>query len=109
MIGLGWLGGSVVSSLFSAFFIWRWVPPLVLLLVKGNQSPYLKKQAKEILNFQITMMLIWIGTLVLMVVLIGFLLVPLVLMLDLVSMAIAAARTASGQPFRYPICFRFVR
>jgi uncharacterized Tic20 family protein len=85
-----------------------WVGPLILYLVKKDESPYVRQQAAEALNFQITVFIAWFVCLLLALVLIGFLLMFVVAIVYLIMSIMGAVAAYQGQNYRYPICFRFV-
>lgn len=75
----------------------------------GNDKPFVQDQAKEVLNFQITVTLAIIASSVLMIVLIGFLLLPCVGIAALVLAIIGAMKANSGETYRYPFILRLVK
>ncbi|MER7205631.1 DUF4870 domain-containing protein [Streptosporangium sp. NPDC000239] len=84
------------------------VGPLVLYLAKRDEAPYVRAQAAEALNFQLTLMIAYLVSWVLAFVLIGFLLMPLVWIGSLILMIIAAVAANRGESYRYPLNIRFV-
>ena len=52
--------------------------PLIVMLIKGNESPYVRRQAVESLNFQLSILIYAIVSVVLIIVLVGFILLPIV-------------------------------
>lgn len=84
------------------------VAPLVVWLVFKDRSAYVNRQAKEALNFQISVLIYLMVSFVLMIVLIGFLLMFAVGIAALVFMVIAAVKTANFEDYRYPLTIRFV-
>ncbi|MFC4059449.1 DUF4870 domain-containing protein [Planomonospora corallina] len=82
--------------------------PLVIYLVKKDQSPYVRDQAGEALNFQLTLLIAYVVAWVLAFALIGFLLLPLIWIGSLVFMVIAAVAANRGENHRYPMTIRFV-
>ena len=85
------------------------IGPLIIWQIKKNEMPFVDDQGKEALNFQITMAIAVLVCIVLMVVLIGFLLIWIVGLLDLIFIIIAALAANSGQAYRYPITLRLVK
>lgn len=83
--------------------------PLAVWLWKRNDYPFVDEQGKEALNFQISMTIYFLVSLVLVVVLVGFLLLALVALAELVLVVIASARAANGEPYRYPLTIRLIR
>jgi uncharacterized protein len=93
------LGGTVF------FFI----PALIVWLLKKDDSAYIADQAKEALNFQITIAIaMFISTYVLSWILIGLALIPIIWLTNIVFCIIAAISTSKGETYRYPICLRLI-
>jgi uncharacterized Tic20 family protein len=82
--------------------------PLVILLTKGKESAYVKHQATESLNFQITLAIGYFVSFILMFVLIGFLTIFAVLIIHYVYGIIATIKANQGIAYRYPINIRLV-
>ena len=92
------LGGTVFS----------FVPGLLVWLLKKDDSAYLADQAKEALNLQITMLIAQFIAWILVWVLIGFILIPLIWLLNVVFCIIAAISSSKGETYRYPFCLRLI-
>ena len=92
------LGGTVFS----------FVPGLLVWILKKDDSAYLADQAKEALNFQITILIASFAAAILMWLLIGFILLPIVWLLNVVFCIIAAISTSKGETYRYPLCLRLI-
>ncbi|KAB8190487.1 DUF4870 domain-containing protein [Lysobacter maris] len=86
------------------------VMPLVVWLINKDNSAkaYLNEQAKEALNFQITIMIAFVVSFILTFVIIGALLMPLVGLANLILCIVAAVKTANGENFRYPFTLRLI-
>ncbi len=82
--------------------------PLIIWLIKKDQSPYVDHHGKEALNFQISMFVYWLCALLAMIVLIGFLLIPVLLVLQVLFPIIAAVAANRGEYYRYPMTIRFI-
>ncbi len=87
-------------------FVASFLAPLVIYLVKKDESAFVSAHAKESLNFQITIALIII---VLCITIIGILLVWFVGVLALVLVIIATIRASEGKLYRYPVNIRFIK
>lgn len=85
------------------------IGPLIIYLIKKDDSEFVTEHAKESLNFQITMALAYVVSIILMVVLIGILLVALVSIVTLVLVIVATIKASEGKRYRYPICIRFIK
>ena len=83
--------------------------PLVIWLIKKDMYPFVDDQGKESLNFQISMTIYAIVSGILMFVLIGFLLLPAVIIIDIVLVIIALIQANQGVAYRYPLTIRFFK
>jgi uncharacterized Tic20 family protein len=84
------------------------IPALVIYLVKKDESRWVREQAAEALNFQLTVLLAYCVAYLLIFVLIGFVLLPLIGILHLVFCIIAGIKTNDGIAYRYPFALRVV-
>jgi len=93
---------GLVSSIIGA---------LVFYIVTKNDTdkPFVLEQAKEVLNFQITLILAYFACGVLMVVLIGFLLFPVVIIAAFIFMIVGTIKASNGESYRYPFVLRLVK
>lgn len=85
--------------------------PLIIYLIKKDTSPYVEAQAKEALNFQITLLLISIPCFFLVAISCGTLL-PLIVVpmaLQVIFGIIAALAVRDGSHYRYPFNFRLLQ
>ncbi len=83
--------------------------PLVLWLIKKDQNPLLDAHGKAALNFQISWLIYAIISGILIVVLIGIVLLPLVLLINLVLTIVGAVKASNGELYRYPLTIRFLQ
>lgn len=84
-------------------------PPLIIYLVKKDESAYVAAHAKESLNFQITVMLAVIASIVLMILLIGFLLLWAVGIASMILVIIATIKASENKLYRYPFTIRLIK
>jgi len=113
-----WATAAHWSALVAAFVALAFLGPLVVLLVKGSSSPWVRRHAVESLNFQLSMLIYgFVGTIVAIVGAvvtfgIGLLvIIPLALVFAafwLVLTIIGAVRTGNGEDYRYPLTIRMV-
>lgn len=85
------------------------VGPLIVWLVKKDESAFVDAEGKESLNFQISMLIYYIVAGLLSLVLIGLILIPILAVYQLVIAIIAAVKAKDGQHFRYPLTIRFIK
>lgn len=84
------------------------IVPLVIYLSKKDESEVIADQARESLNFQITITLMLIVALVLTFLLIGIFLIPVVILLQLIFIILAALVVDKNKLYRYPFSIRLV-
>jgi len=92
------IGGTVFS----------FVPALIVWILKKDENQYIEDQAKEALNFQITMVLAYMLAGVLSWIVIGLIFFPVIWVLNIVFCIIAAISTSKGETYRYPFCLRLI-
>ncbi|MCZ6614565.1 MAG: DUF4870 domain-containing protein [Chloroflexi bacterium] len=98
-------------STFSGWFIplGNILGPLIIWLMKREESPFIDAHGKEALNWQISATIYFIVSFALAFVLIGFVLLPALLVFDIIIVIIATVRANSGQAYRYPLTIRFIK
>jgi uncharacterized Tic20 family protein len=86
------------------------IVPLIVWLVHKDRADksYLVTEAKEALNFQITVLIGYVICWVLAFVIIGAFLTPLLWLFNLVFCIIAAIRVSSDGRYRYPFTLRLI-
>jgi uncharacterized protein len=84
------------------------VPSLIVYLAVTN-NPWLKEQARNALNFQLTMLIAWIVVGLLHWVLIGFLLVWPLELANVIVCIVAAIKANNGEQWRYPAAIELVK
>ena len=82
--------------------------PLVVWLARRDESQFVGDQAKEALNFNITVALGALACFVLLWVLIGILLFAPLVLYWLIMTIIAAAKASEGIRYHYPFALRLV-
>lgn len=85
------------------------VAPLIIYLIKKDESAYVREHAKESLNFQITIFILYIGCWILAFILIGFLLMLVLGLGALALIIIATIKASENKMYRYPINFRLIK
>jgi len=85
------------------------IMPLVVFLVSKETKPWLTAEAKEALNFQITVLIAFVVCMLLTFVLIGAFLAVAVWVTDLVFCIMAAMKAAKGETYAYPVTLRLIK
>lgn len=83
--------------------------PLIIWLLKKDESELVDDQGKESLNFQLSMTIYLLLALPLVFLIVGIPLLIVLGVLDLILVILAAVSAAQGQPFRYPLSIKFIR
>jgi len=83
--------------------------PLIIWLIKKDQSPFVNDQGKEALNFHITMLIGYIVGFILTWFCIGFFIILAVWIVSLVFSIVGAMKANSGIAYRYPISIRIIK
>ncbi|MGR8919802.1 MAG: DUF4870 domain-containing protein, partial [Gammaproteobacteria bacterium] len=83
--------------------------PLALWLMNRERHPYINEQGREALNFQLSILVYLLLAFSLVLALVGLVLLPVVILLQLTMTLLAAYRSAQGEAFRYPLTLRFIR
>ncbi|MGD2295956.1 MAG: DUF4870 domain-containing protein [Candidatus Aminicenantes bacterium] len=85
------------------------IGPLIIWLIKKDESEFVDDQGKESLNFQITITILAIVSAILIVILIGIPLLILVGLFSLVMIILAAIKASEGEKYRYPFTIRMIQ
>jgi len=86
------------------------IGPLVVWQMKKDTMPLVDKHGKEALNFQITVAIAAIISMVLMLIIIGIFLLMVVALGSLVMTIIAGVKVANGElDYKYPFALRLIK
>jgi uncharacterized Tic20 family protein len=87
------------------------IASLVIWLINKDKPDmaFANDQAKEALNFQITMAIGWVAASCLTLVLIGFFLYPVLLIVNLIFCIMAGIKANEGVAYRYPFALRLIK
>jgi hypothetical protein len=100
------------ATALAGFFV-PWVGhilgPLIVWLAKRSDSPEIDENGKESLNFQISMLIYNVIAGVLCLVLIGFIILAILHILNLVLVIIASIQASEGKFYRYPMTIRLIK
>lgn len=97
-----------LSTFITVFFLANVFVPLIIWLLKRDQSAFIGDQAKEVLNFQLSILLYLGISLVLVLVFIGIPLLFLVGFFHVVMSIVGAIKAYDGVAYRYPLTIRFL-
>jgi uncharacterized Tic20 family protein len=103
-----WATLTQLSALVMFLGIPAVIGPLVVWLIKRDDDPFIDYSGKEALNFNISFLIYGVVAAFLIILLIGLILLPIVFVVWLVLVIVAAVKTSNGEYYRYPLTIRFV-
>ena len=86
-----------------------WLVPLIIWLVKKDESEFVATEAKEALNLQLTLFVGMVVSLILTLVCIGWAMLLVFWLYGLVYGIIAGISAYEGKPYRYPMVIRLIQ
>ena len=109
-----WAMFAHLSALIGGLLTGHWLgigcflAPLIIWQLKKDTMPFVADQAKEALNFNITVAIAGLICGLLMLVLVGFVLLPVLGVVWLVLVIMAAIKANEGVTYRYPFALRLI-
>jgi len=100
------------ASALAGFFVpWAGhiLGPLIIWLAKRGDSTEIDANGKESLNFQISMLIYNLIAGILCLVLIGFVILAILHLLNLVLVIVASIQVSEGKFYRYPLAIRLIK
>ncbi len=96
---------------FSSMFVplGNIIAPIVIWQMKKHESEFVVEQAKESLNFQITLFIYALISFLLVFIIIGFFLIFALVIFGLIMVIIGGIRANEGEDFRYPMTLRLLK
>lgn len=85
------------------------IGPLVVWQLKKDEFGFVDDQGKEALNFQISILIYAVVSGLLCFACVGFVLLPVVYIFDLIFLLIASVKANDGERYRYPLTIRFIK
>ena len=104
-----WAMLAHLLSFVAAYIALGFIAPLVVLLVFGPRSAYVRAQAVESLNFNLSWLLYAVIGGILLIVAVGLLILIALGIAYVFLVIIASVRANNGELFRYPLTLRFIR
>ena len=110
-----WASAAHWGTFIAAWLAMGILAPLLVLLVQGPKSPFVRKHAVESLNFQISLLIYGAVALVAAIATLGLgliVIVPvgaIVVIGVIVVIVMASIAAANGEDYRYPLTIRLVR
>lgn len=99
----GWAAAAHLGPFLIGF-----IAPLVVWLIKKDDDAFVEYHSREALNFQISLMIYFLVSVVLVLVIIGIVLLIVGGIFAFVVMIVAGVKAANGEFYRYPLNIRFI-
>ncbi|HYE03256.1 MAG TPA: DUF4870 domain-containing protein [Phycisphaerales bacterium] len=108
------LGGLIAAVVAAVTIVGFWAPPLVVLIMwmrRRETSPFIDDHGREAMNFQVSLLLLFLAVIVLAVPTcgIGLVAVPVLYVFGAIGLVLAAVAAGRGEYFRYPATIRLIR
>ena len=91
-----------------SYFLLPFIGPLIIYLIKKDQSPFVRAHAAQALNFHITLLIASIVSAILILLVIGIVMLIALGIAGVVFTILAAMAAGRGQPYRYPYTWNLV-
>ena len=91
-----------LGSLFVGFLV-----PLIMWLIKKEESPFIDDHGKQLMNWNISLIIYFVGSIMLILVVIGIFLLPILIILHIIFSIMGAVAANRGDQYRYPMAIPF--
>lgn len=85
------------------------VVPIILWQLKKDEIQEMDEQGKEVVNFQISMFIYYAVSIVLCLVFIGFILLGVLALINIIFPIIQGLNAKDGKPVKYPLTIRLLK
>ncbi len=104
-----WAMWAHISTFSNALVpLGNFIGPIVIWQLKKNESEFVADQAKEALNFQISLMIYALISFLLIFIFIGVFMIIGLVLFSLIIVIVAGVKANNGEYFRYPMCIRLI-
>jgi len=99
---------AILVHIGGVFF--SWIVPLIVYLIKKDEADqFTTDNAREALNFQLTVLIAYFACFILSFILIGLFMFWMVGLANLVLGVVAAVKASNGITYRYPLTIRLIK
>lgn len=98
---------AILAHILTLLF--SFLAPLIVYLIKKDDSRYVAEQAKESLNFQISLCIYFVISFVLMIVIIGIFLLAALGVFSFILIIVATIKASDNKIYRYPLTIRLIK
>lgn len=104
-----WAMWAHISTFLSMLVpLGNFIGPFIVWQLKKNESEFVADQAKEALNFQISLLIYMLISVVLIFVVIGIFLIIGLALFSIIMVIVAGVKANQGEYYRYPMCLRLI-
>ena len=89
--------------------ILSFLPSLIIWLVFKDRGAFTNTEAKEALNFQITIAIGYVAASILSAIIIGIILFPVLGVISIIFSILGFLKAKDGIPYRYPFAIRLIK
>ncbi len=98
----------LIAGILSAFTL-GWLGPLLIMLIQGPKSPFVRHHAVEALNFFISLTIYFLISGILIFLIIGIPMMIGVFLAGIVLPILATVKANAGEYYRYPFTIRLIK
>lgn len=98
---------ALLVHLGGIFF--NFLPALIGYLVLKDRGPFVRQHTATALNFQITLVIAYVVGAITALLLIGFLIMAIAYILNIVFSILAAVAANKGEAYEYPLAIKFTK
>lgn len=102
LAGLAWMTWMlpVIGGVVAVLVLWQ---------IKKDDHPFIDENGKRAINFQISMLIYFCAAAPLCLVIVGCVLTPVIIILNVIFTIIAAVRAGDGKYYKYPLSIEFIK
>jgi uncharacterized protein len=100
---------TLAAVIYGISFFTAFIGPVIIWLLKRNDSEFIDYHGKEYLNFLISYFVYSMISTILMLIFIGFILIWVVGLLAFIFTIVAGIKAYEGKEYRIPLVFRLIR
>ncbi|WP_436938823.1 DUF4870 domain-containing protein [Staphylococcus xylosus] len=99
----------MATLIYVLSFFTSLIAPLIIWLIKRDESPFVNRAGKNYLNFLLSY-LIWITVASIAIfIIIGIIILPILLLLNFIFTIVAAVKAYNGEDYLPPLSIRFFK
>ena len=89
--------------------LFGFIGPLIIWLIEKDKIEFVNEQGKSALNWQISLVIYFFASWILALIVIGFVLMPVLVILNIVFVVLASVKASNGESYIYPLSIKFLK